>query len=167
MNSSLQEWLIIGKCWIINLRDKSMCSSLVTDPAKLGWADSRSGMSRWGGTGAVAGGLDAGAGISHVLFHTFASRMENIHNVEELRLSAHCLRQLEQREPSHCLPNQLSVCFCRQHFDSLPAWLIIEPASRWRWMVGRRGPPSSPQQDNILIDRLASNSTFFFSFKER
>lgn len=48
MNSSLQERLIIGKCWIINPRDKSMCSFLVVDPGKLGWADPRSEM-RGGG----------------------------------------------------------------------------------------------------------------------
>lgn len=59
------------------------------------------------------------------------------------------------------------MCFCRQHFDSLPAWLIIEPASRWRCMVGRRRPPSSPQQDNILIDRLASGGTFIFQREMR
>lgn len=29
-------------------------------------------------------------------------------------------------------------------------------------MVSRRGPPSSPQQDNILIDRLATTGTFVF-----
>lgn len=67
-----------------------MCSFLITDPAKLGWVDPRSGMREGGGgggTGAVAGGLDAGAGVSHVLLHTFTSGMENIQNVEELRLS--------------------------------------------------------------------------------
>lgn len=34
-------------------------------------------------------------------------------------------------------------------------------------MVGCHGPPSSPQQDNILIDRLASAGTFIFQREMR
>lgn len=74
MNSTLQGWLIIGKCWIINLRDKS--SAVSSSWFQQGWDGLTPDQEK--GKRPVAAALDAVAGISYVLFHTFTSRLKNM-----------------------------------------------------------------------------------------